>query len=132
VYQIRRARKDFAVCIIFVSVLVLRPRNPKVLTKSKIEDEEENDEGASAHCSRSADLQSAVSRICNPRGVNSSTTTGRLGRCRLQIGVTAGFKPALRGRWRDAPERRGTLRHFMRSKGFARNLCARAGFAGKN
>jgi len=83
VYQIRRARKDFAVCIIFVSVLVLRPRNPKVLTKSKIEDEEENDEGASAHCSRSADLQSAVSRICNPRGVNSSTTTGRLGRCRI-------------------------------------------------
>ena len=59
--------------------------------------------GGFAHCPRSADLQSAVSRICNPQGVNSSTAVGQLARRRLQIGDTAGFKPALRGQCQDAP-----------------------------
>jgi hypothetical protein len=52
--------------------------------------------GASAHRPRSADLQSAVSRICNPQGMNSSTAAGQLARRRLQIGDTAGLEPALR------------------------------------
>jgi hypothetical protein len=38
-----------------------------------------NQTAASAHCHRSADLQSAVSRICNLRGVNSSTNAGMIG-----------------------------------------------------
>jgi predicted helicase len=37
----------------------------------------------------SADLQSAVSRICNPRAVASSTVIGDAAGCRLQIGDTA-------------------------------------------
>jgi hypothetical protein len=55
--------------------------------------------GASAHRPRSADLQSAVSRICNPQGMNSSTAAGQLARRRLQIGDTAGLETCATG-WR--------------------------------
>ena len=45
---------------------------------------------------RSADLQSAVSRVCNPQGIRPDGALECLCVCRLQIGDTADCKSALR------------------------------------
>jgi membrane protein implicated in regulation of membrane protease activity len=46
--------------------------------------------------SRSAEFYSAVSRIFNPHGADSSKVIGMAARCRMQFGDTADFKSALR------------------------------------
>ena len=49
---------------------------------------------------RSADFQSAVSRISNPPGLGELWTV-----CRLEVGDTAGWKPALLRQWHTAPHK---------------------------